>query len=110
MLTRWWLVNRRIFSLALSFVAATALGLSVASTAASIEISIEATVDAFDLNFGNALPPQIGDSLLIRLAFDDAFLELPAIGETVTTGIVPLSFTFSGGGLEFEAKSGSFTV
>ncbi len=103
-------MNCKLVFLALSFAAVAALGLSAAAPASSIEISIEATVDVFDSNFGNALPPQIGDNLSIRLAFDDAFLELPAVGETVTSGFVPLSFTFTGGGLSFEGTSGSFTV
>ena len=100
----------RSFKLALLFLVAAALGLPVVASAATVELSIEATVDTFDPNFGNALPPQIGDRVSIHLAFDDAHLALPAVGETVSSGFVPLSFSFNGGGLSFEGTSGSFTV
>jgi len=100
----------RSFSLALLFLVAAALGLPLVATAATVQLSIEATVDAFDPNFGNALPPRIGDRLSIHLAFDDAHLELPPIGETASSGLVPLSFSFDGGGLSFEGTTGSFTV
>ncbi len=103
-------MNPPFLSLALSTMVTTALALVASSPAASIELAIDATVDVFDPQFGNALPPRIGDPLSMRLDFDDSFLDLPPVGETSGTGIVPLSFTFSGGGLRFGATSGFFTT
>ena len=100
----------RSFKLALLFLVAAALGLPLVASAATVELSIEATVDTYDARFGNGLPPRIGDRLSIHLAFDDMHLELPAVGETASSGPVPLSFSFNGGGLSFEGTSGSFRV